>query len=407
MTTRPHVDDAPGLTWRKTPTGWEARWRARHDLIQRGYHPKSLTVWAGAELDEAAAELIRRRCRTAQGEMLIFGRGEMPVPSKFDGTLARLIDCYQTDPDSTYQKLRTSTRRNQDAELRRLAAARGTERVEEIKARQIKRWHEEFKGTDGLRITTAHRMMALLRTVMRFGATMLEDDHCLRVASLLSQMRFQGNKPRSSAITAEQVIAIREAAHAAGRPSIALAQAFQYECTFRQKDVIGEWVPQDAKEGGLSDVLDGNEKWLRGLRWNEIDGMILRHVTSKKQKEVVVDLRLAPMVLEELQRFSEIPASGPVIVDERTGIPWRRSQFRKKWRELARKCGVPDSVFNMDSRAGAITEAILSGAPIEHVRHAATHSQVSQTAAYDRSQADATAKVMQLRAAHRNKAKTP
>jgi hypothetical protein len=56
---------------------------------------------------------------------------------------------------------------------------------------------------------------------------------------------------------------------------------------------------------------------------------------------------------------------------------------------VARKCGIPDNVWNMDSRSGAISEAIQAGAPIEFVRHAATHSDVSQTADYDRGQAEA------------------
>jgi len=47
-----------------------------------------------------------------------------------------------------------------------------------------------------------------------------------------------------------------------------------------------------------------------------------------------------------------------------------------------------------------------AGAPIEFVRHAATHSDVSQTADYDRGQAEATAKVMKMRMESRNKPKT-
>ena len=60
----------------------------------------------------------------------------------------------------------------------------------------------------------------------------------------------------------------------------------------------------------------------------------------------------------------------------------------------------------MDSRSGAISEAIQAGASLEMVRHAATHSDISQTADYDRDQAQATAKVMRLRMENRNKPKT-
>jgi hypothetical protein len=84
-----------------------------------------------------------------------------------------------------------------------------------------------------------------------------------------------------------------------GWPSIALAQAFQFECTLRQKDVIGELVP--LSEPGVSLVVIRNQKWLRGIVWQEIDqNLILKHVTSKKQKLTEVDLKLAPMVIEEL-----------------------------------------------------------------------------------------------------------
>ena len=54
---------------------------------------------------------------------------------------------------------------------------------------------------------------------------------------------------------------------------------------FRQKDVIGEWVP--ISEPGMSAVINGNSKWLRGLDWKEIDAnWICKHVTSKRQKEI-------------------------------------------------------------------------------------------------------------------------
>ena len=69
-------------------------------------------------------------------------------------------------------------------------------------------------------------------------------------------------------------------AHEESMSSVALAQAFQFDCQLRQKDVIGEWVPID--EAGVSDVIDGDEKWLRGIRWEEIDlSMVLRHRASQ------------------------------------------------------------------------------------------------------------------------------
>jgi hypothetical protein len=178
--------------------------------------------------------------------------------------------------------------------------------------------------------------------------------------------------------------------------------------------VIGEWVPQ--KERGTSDVLHEGMKWMAGVRWSEIDhNMILRHITSKRQKELVVDLKLAPMVLDELAIMLArdgitapvtrdlLPASGPIILREWQKRPYKMHDFRRMWRAIADAAGVPKEVKNMDSRAGAISEATDAGATLEDVRHAATHSDVSMTAKYSRGSADKIANVMRLRAEHRNK----
>jgi integrase len=170
----------------------------------------------------------------------------------------------------------------------------------------------------------------------------------------------------------------------------------------------------------VSAVVNNGEKWIRGITWQEIDeNLVLRHVTSKKQKETEVDLKLAPMVLEELRELtgglplvddatkkvnrSLLPASGPVIVCDTTGWPWTAPEWRRKWRKVASACGIPNNVWNMDSRSGAISEAIAAGVPLEFVRHAATHSDIAQTQEYDRVQAKATAKTMKARVENRNK----
>jgi hypothetical protein len=47
--------------------------------------------------------------------------------------------------------------------------------------------------------------------------------------------------------------------------------------------------------------------------WSDIDAkLVLRHPTSEKP----VNLRLAPMVMEELNRLTKLPTSGPMIVSE-------------------------------------------------------------------------------------------
>jgi hypothetical protein len=335
--------------------------------------------------------------------------------------LRTLIESYQTDADSPYQKNRYHVRMNRDSLLRRIGVRHSDEDLSSIKARVLLAWHKEWSG-DGKKLATGSAIIGQLRALFSFGATLLEDPDCERLCGIMNKMRFPGTKPRAVCLSAEQADRICVVAREYfGWESMALAQAFQFECTLRQKDIVGEFVP--LSEPGVSDVICYGEKWLRGITWQEIDeNLILRHITSKKQKMMEADLKLAPMVLRELREIAGeclivvdpitekvtvnrhlLPTTGPVILNDINALPWTANEYRRKWRLVANQAGVPRNVQNMDSRSGAISEAIQAGAPIEFVRHAATHSDVSQTADYDREQAKATATVMRLRSASRKK----
>jgi hypothetical protein len=404
----PTVTNAPGINWMPRKDGqWKALWRARADLVERGYLPKAVGLWIGTpdELDENNIYWIQTRANDLQADMLAWGRGGVPVvPGTFDGTLDALAAAYRTDADSPYHKKRYVTRQFYDKLLKQITEKHGSELVANIKGRTILRWHEEWSA--GGRVAMAHALVGMLRTIVNFGVTILESEECERLSGVMSKMRFAMAKPRSEALTADMAIAIREKAHEMGWPSVALAQALQFELMLRQKDVLGEWVP--ISEPGMSDIVNKmGAKWLRGLRWEEIDAnMILRHVTSKRGKPIEVNLRNAPMVMEELGRFKELPKSGPVVVYEKSGQPWSPFYFRQIWRKIATDAGVPKSVRNMDSRAGAITEATDAGADLEHIRHAATHSDISMTQRYSRGDAGKAAEVAKKRIEHRNKSRT-
>lgn len=403
MTERPRVQNAPGLVWRKRAEGHEARWQARTDLIKRGWEPKSVHLWKGVEPTELQWKWIVDRCRALQAEMLLWGKGGIQETPLFDGTMGALIRGYQSDLDSPYRKLRYKSRLHYADLLKRIDKDHGSELIREVRTRTVLRWYEDWSA--GGKIAMGHAMITMLRTVLSFGASILEDEDCGRLFGLLAKQKFQQAPPRNERLTAEQATAIRVAAHAAGHHSIALAQAIQFECILRQKDVIGEWMPMS--EPVPSVVHFGHRKWARGIRWSEIDEhLILTHITSKRNKEIVVDLKLAPMVMEELAKLGPRPSSGPVIVREATGRPWEADDFRRCWRELATACGIPRHVRNMDSRAGAISEATDAGADIEKVRHAATHSDISMTQRYSRGGTEKTAEVMRLRTEHRNKTGT-
>jgi hypothetical protein len=128
-----------------------------------------------------------------------------------------------------------------------------------------------------------------------------------------------------------------------------------FECGLNQKDVIGEWVP--ATEPGDGEVY-GDEKWTRGLRWEEIDSdFILRHKSIRGVD--TIDLKGKAMVLNELNYLMPpamqsthairefLPKSGAVVRSERhNNLPWRSSEFRRLWRSFANNVGIPKNVRN-------------------------------------------------------------
>lgn len=323
-----------------------------------------------------------------------------------------LVKRYRTDSDSGYLKLRYHVRVSHDQMLRRIVGKHGRDRLKSIQARKLLTWHKDWSH-HGQKLAMGHAFVGQLRTLFAFGATILEDRECERLCSVLHKMRFPSPKPRTERLTTEQAIAVRAWAHKMLWSSIALAQSFQFELMLRQKDVIGEWIPDD--EPGISDILRGDFKWLWGLLWSEIDdNFILRHKTSKRGKDLEVDLRLAPMVMEELCHLAKVatpsdlhrsllPSDGPMIICEHTSLPFASGEFRRKWRIVADAAGIPRTVRNMDSRAGAISEATDAGADLEHVRHAALHSNISMTQRYSRGEFEKRSAVQRRRVEHRDR----
>ena len=412
---KPIFEGAPGHIVRRAGNKWEVRWQARTDLVSRGFTPKSERIWIGDTPTDMERAHVADRCRRLQDEMLLYSRGGLPTPTishVFDGTLRSLINCYQTDPDSRYHKKQYAVRRNHDTMYRRLTDDHGSEQLADIKARVIIAWNAQWTN-GGVKLATGDAFRGRLRELLSFGATILEDPECERLCSVMSKMRFENARPRTASLKAEQVIAHRNISRQFW-PSVALADAMQFDLTLRQKDVVGELVPLD--EPGVSDIHFDGKKWIKGARWEEIDqNFVFRHVTSKRGKPIEADLHFAPMVMEELSliagvpvkdlRREMLPASGPMVVSESTGLPWKAQSFRQRWRKLARLAGIPDDVRSMDARAGAITEATDAGASLEDVRHAATHSDISMTQRYSRGSAEKVANVMRLRVEHRTKTK--
>ncbi len=272
----------------------------------------------------------------------------------YDGTVASLAYCYRHDPRSTYHQLKSRVRDNYDGPIDRMVAEIGDERVEDLNALRIQDLYKSSWAAGG-KLATGHIMVGKLRLLSSFGSTVLDDDGCTRLSAILGNLRFPLPKARGERLTTKHVNDIRAVAgDIFGWRSIALAQSFQFELPqLKQIDVIGEWVP--IGEPGTSEIMHGNEKWLHGLRWSDLDeNMVLRRtLTSGRQsqkKEIEIDLKKnCPMVVDELSRIPPWNRQGPIVLNEATGKPWKGSEYRRKWRKVADKAGVPKSIKNMDS----------------------------------------------------------
>lgn len=329
------------------------------NIIETLEAEKARLLEKAAELDRKMAD-IARIAELAAEYNLVLAPAASSNESVQPETISDLVEVYKTAPRSPYHKLSPASKSHYNVLLNLIGKAYGDARLSSLQRQDFERWHERW--SDGGKVAIAHSKIGMVRNLVGFGTEILQNDECQRLFGILSKMKVEAPKARTERLTLADATMIREKARAMKRPSVALAQAFQTDVNLLQKDVIGEWVPVGA--AGVSDITVGSLKWVRGLRWNEIDdNFVLRHSAGGWQGEVEHDLRRAPAVLEELNhRFgfstdrssrSALPKSGPIIVSEHDDLPWDAVEFRRWWRRVADACGIGKNVRNSDSRSRA------------------------------------------------------
>ena len=87
--------------------------------------------------------------------------------------------------------------------------------------------------------------------------------------------------------------------------------------------------------------------------------------TTKTGADVAHDLKLCPIVQSVLSKIPNSSRVGPLIIDETSGRPYAEHAYAREWRIVARAAGIPDRVWNMDARAGGISEADDAGADLD------------------------------------------
>ncbi len=400
----PHPQiEAPGLVWQFRKVSWTPAWRPR---------PKYKHLMKRENLRhllDRPEELVNR-CHYLEGQLeaLIQEQSGSEIAT-FDGTLGSLLKKYQTDPDSPYFSLRPKSRKPYDSYIRKLIRHVGGQRLNEITGIDLKKWHNTWSA-NGQKLAASKMSRAVIDAAVSYGI-MTRLPECLELREVLkaASRRLPLPKRREVVITAEQVVALRAAAHAAGRPSSALAYALVYETTLRLWDVIGQWVPIDSP--GISDVQNARtgNKWF-GLRWEDIDGnLVLRYVPSKTSMKtglsVTYPLTQAPMVMEELANWPEERRTGPVVVYEMNGRPYLSEVFSSMWCRDRKAAGMPDHIWARDLRASGISEARAAGVATDDAAKVAGHASTKTTSAvYDRAALEAAERFAEARTSKRNKA---
>lgn len=398
-----NIIDAPGLKRRRNKGGTRLLWVARADIVKLGYTPKCVNLHYNPD-DPVDRALISSACKKLQAEMLEWRAGHRGNRLRFDGTLTSLIRCYQHDPASPYAQLKWNTKRTYDQVTGVIEKAFGKRVLNALGISDFRRWYDEARKpktpNGAARVRKAHGIVSMLRRLFAYGI-MAEKPECARLAAILNEARFKQPKRRWVKLELHHVEAFILAAIEAGRLSLALGTALQFETTLRQRDVIGEWNPV-SPGAAPSGIMLGDRRWSNGLTWSDLaDDLVVRKETTKTAAMAASDLKLCPLVLDVLEQIPAAARLGPLIIDETAGRPYAEHAYAREWRAVARKAGIPDSVWNMDARAGGISEADDAGADLDMIRSAAGHTQASTTARYIRGTIGKSRTVAQLRQAHR------
>jgi len=363
-------------------------WRASKPAVRAGYPVKSVNL---SELvgDEAR---LSDRCVKLQREMdewLLNGTTGAARP--FDGTFKSLLDIYATDPESSYFELKGPSRKPYDTYIALLRFEIGASRIDLTDGTDIKKWFAGWvkpRKPGGKRtVARARFIIAVIKAALSHGI-IRRLPGCADLRAILREIEFESLRSRDAVITANQVTAARAAAHQAGHAPAAFCYALQFEGTGRQWDLRGVWVPMS--DPRPSAIHDAGKKWI-GPTWANVDDNLILRITPSKTEDttaldVVVDFRFCPMVMEELEHIPTESRTGPLVVNPKTGLPYREDTFNRVWKAAAKVAGIPASYWNRDLRASGVTEAREGDAKTDDLKKLAGHSAKSKTTGkvYDR-----------------------
>jgi hypothetical protein len=375
------------------------------------YEPKTLRIYVGGLDPKAAGERIQRICQREQEAMLAWADGNASdrerLGPKYDGTLKSVIELYRNDEESSFPNLKDNTKQSYRDSLKIVAETIGLRRLDRLHPKNFRRyynnWREPAESGGEERIRRAYGCIQMVRVVLSYG---IEADipECKRLRDGLSRMSFEKNPPREEIMSFEQAESIVDLCLKENDVSMALTQAVAFDCMFRQGDIRGDW-----REESLTYVLRPGEVQRGSKIWSgmTIDqlrpGGVLSVRTSKTGQPVAHAIDKCTLVMRCLERLDRSNPFAPVAARP-DGKPWAdRQSFAKAWRKYATAAGLPKNVWNMDTRASAITEAAASGVSDDDIASTGAHDNKRTTRAiYKREAKQISERVQAARQASRS-----
>ncbi|MBS3650026.1 tyrosine-type recombinase/integrase [Pseudaminobacter sp. 19-2017] len=365
-----------GLQYRKRKDSWSVYWVAP---AGSNFRPRTVNLTKYIEFPEDLLKKAKELANLAKKQKLGLG-----VDHDY-GKVSYILRRYELDEESPFHELSDGSRHVYLVYLQRLWKDAGATSLNSITSKELIRWFNDWSG-DRTKLGAGKTCLAVLKSAVTYGVS-CRVDGCAELSEVIraTSRRFPSLKKRSQYITAEEVVALRKAAHADGRPYMALTYALVFETFLRLYDVH------------------------QGLDWSHIDSdLILRYVPTKTARrtglKVTFDLKHAPMVMEELEAILKDgqPLSGPVIKHDRHDRRYLEREFTETFRRDKSAAGLPKDVWARDLRASGITEARLHGSDISDLGKMAGHSTVVTTSTvYDRATLAAAERVAKNRAANR------
>lgn len=362
----PARSETPGLVRRQRKNSITLYWRALSVSRKAGEYPDQM-IRLPADAGEAE---IAELCEQYTARLDQWLNGAQRRAFFYDGTIASLCDCFERHPDSPMREVKWNTADSYGDSLKVIRATIGARAIRAVVPVDAKRWYANWRrpaapgGPE--RIKRAHGAVSVLRMILRFGMA-LGYRECGDLADGLAAMRFERSARRDSEMTFDHARAFIAAALASGKVEdieLAAGVACQFETLVRQKDVIGEYPP--------------GQPWRGAFTWEAIPGGIWRLRTSKTGAPAQFHLPDYELLWPLLQAIPQSRRSG-AIVKNGDGTPIREGAYRKRFRKLAAAAGIPKGVWNMDARAGGITEGLEAGADMPTASRAATHANPSIT----------------------------